>query len=321
MTTMVVYTVQVTIAILINAIFLAMFVRNPSLRATPSNIFLINLIGSDIVTAMAGLVACINFFIRHAATDEIMSETRGITLFMYIFIASLIDSLIAIILVTMDRFIAITQPFKYREMFTKRNVYIQLITSWIIVIIAPILGVIFATTTNQESYRIAQSSLALVVAGVSIFGMVFLAIANLIILGQIRKQIKLVSSISVFGDDKEAAKKSEDSLRKKEMRAVYLCFSIVGMFIISWLPFAIGLIINKYPSLVNASIVLMDAGKALVLLGIALNPCLYVPFKSDLRAMLLNVFSRRWSSHETTVGTTNLGTGRYEAQVNDKSDQ
>ena len=250
-----------------------------------------------------------------------MSETRGITLFMYIFIASLIDSLIAIILVTMDRFIAITRPFKYREIFTKRNVYIQLVISWIIVIIAPILGVICATITNQESYKIAQSSLALVVAGISIFGMVFLATANLIILSQIRKQIKLVSSISVFGDDKEAAKKSEESLRKKEMRAVYLCFSIVGMFIISWLPFAIGLIINKYPALENASIVLMDTGKALVLLGIALNPCLYVPFKSDLRAMLLNVFSRRRSSQESTVDTANLGTGHYQTQVNDKSNQ
>lgn len=321
MTTMVVYTVQVTLAILINAVFLAMFTRNASLRATTSNIFLINLIGSDIVTATAGLVVCINFFIRHATTEEIMSETRGITLFMYIFIASLVDSLIAIILVTMDRFIAIMRPFKYREIFTKRNVYIQLIISWIVVIIAPTVGVIFATTTNQESYKGAQSSLALIVAGISIFGMVFLAIANLIILGQIRKQIKLVSSISVFGDDKEAAKKSEDALRKKEMRAVYLCFSIVGMFIISWLPFAIGLIINKYPPMEKASIVLMDTGKALVLLGIALNPCLYVPFKSDLRAMLLNVCSRRHSPSESTVVSANLGTRQYKTQVNDKSDQ
>lgn len=278
------YTTEMVIAIVFNCAVLFMLLRTSSVKKATSNIFLINLIVADIVTAVMGLVACSAHYARRGMGVKEWTDTKMKTLFMYIFTSTLLILLTATILVTMDRFLAVAKPYLYKEISTKRNVVILMAIIWSIAAVVLILGLIFATLDNAESLRIATDAIDWVLIVITFTGILFLVIANSIILREVRKQVKLVSSISVFGNDKEAAKKSENSLRRKELRAAYLCIMIVCVFTVCWLPISLGLLLNRIEKGNSVAKKLMEIGKALVFVGVILNPCLYVPFKSELKS-------------------------------------
>ena len=286
------YFTEIMIAIVLNAIVLVMLLRNSSIRKLTSNIFLINLIVADLVTAIMGLVACITHYTRKSMEVRDWTDSKMGFLFMYIFTSTLVILLSATILVTLDRFLAIVKPYLYKEISTKGNVVKLLTIKWLIGAIVVLLGLVFATLDEPRTLQIAQRTLDFVVMAIAFAGILFLIIANSIILREVRKQIKLVSSISVFGDDKEAEKKSGRSLRKKELRAAYLCFTIVCVFIACWLPLSLGFAFYRNSEMKTAGRHLMDIGKVLVFLGIILNPCIYVPFKSELRQSFFKCFGR-----------------------------
>ena len=304
------YLLEVIFAIIINVAVLIILVRNSSAKKATANIFLINLIVADIVTAIIGLVACFTHYIRKKMGVKDWTDDKMLILFKYIFTSTLLILLTATILVTLDRFLAIVKPYRYKEMATKRNVVILLVTLWSLSAVVLVLGVVFATMDDPGILRVAQDALDFVLIAVSFAGILFLVIANSIILREVRKQIKLVSSVSVFGNDEEAAKKSENSLRKKELRAAYLCFSIVCVFVICWLPVALGLALNRC-GVKSGGRHLMDIGMTLVFLGVILNPCLYVPFKSELRRSLCKCFPFKKTSRENQSG--------YETKEGDRS--
>ena len=285
---------EILAAIVINGIVLVLLLRNSSTRKLTSNIFLINLIVADLVTGIMGLVACVSHYTRMTINVKNWTDSKMGFLFMYIFTSTLIVLLSATILVTLDRFMAIVKPYRYKEISTRRNVAKLLAIIWLFGAIILLLGLVFSTMDEPRTLLVAQRTLDYVVMVIAFAGILFLTIANSIILREVRKQIKLVSSISVFGDDEEAAKKSESSLRRKEIRAAHLCFSIVCVFICCWLPLSVGLAFSRYAKTNPAGKHLMDVGKALVFAGVILNPLLYVPFKTELRASL----SRCFRSHK-----------------------
>ena len=285
-----IYTVEISVAILFNGIVLSMLVMNSSVKKSTSNIFLVNLIVADLVTAVMGLTACLTHYARKKMAVKEWTDSKMVILFMYIFTSSLLVLLMATILVTLDRFVAIVKPYRYREISTRRNVTIILTVIWTLAAIVLILGSVFATMDDRDNLRIAQDALDFVLVVISFAGILFLVIANAIILREVQKQVKHVSSVSVFGNDAEAAKRSEVALRKRELRAVYLCLTIVCVFIVSWLPVSLGLVLNLSPRTKTAGRELMRVGKAVIFVGVILNPCLYVPFKSELRAAFCKCF-------------------------------
>jgi len=229
-----------------------------------------------------GLVACVTHYTRMSMGMKDWDEVKTGFLFMYIFTSTLIILLAATILVTFDRFLAIVKPYRYKEMLTKRNVVRLLTIIWLFGGIVLAIGLVLSTLDEPKTLEIAQNTLDVVLLTIAFAGILFLTIANSIIFREVRKQIKFVSSISVFGDDKEAAKKSDNNLRRKEIRAVYLCFSIVCVFVACWMPFSLGMAFSRSSAMENVGKHFMDVGKALVFVGVILNPCIYVPFKSEL---------------------------------------
>ena len=276
------YLAEMVTAIVINGIVLLMLIKRASARKLISNTFLINLLVADIITAVIGLVACVTHYTRMSMRVKDWDEAKMGLLFMYIFTSTLIILLAATILVTFDRFIAIVKPYRYKEMFSRRNVVKILTIIWLFGGIVLVIGLVLSTLDEPRTLEVAQNTLDVVLLAIAFAGILFLTIANSIIFREVRKQIKFVSSISVFGDDKEAAKKLDNSLRKKEVRAVYLCFTIVCVFVVCWLPFSLGLAFSRSSAMKNVGKHFMDVGKVLVFVGIILNPCIYVPFKSEL---------------------------------------
>ena len=289
MAKIVVFTVESSVAIAINAFILVLILKSSKLRKATSNIFLINLIVADLVAASMALVVCLGHYAQKAKRKE-WKEENAIELFMFVFTSTLITLLVAVILVTIDRFVAVVTPFRYQELFTRRKITILLATIWAIGGVILLAGLVCATLDDSKTLEVAKSVLDIVLITISSAGVVFLIIANTVILRAIRKQLKLESTVSVFGNDTVAAKKSETNLRKKEIRAVYLCFSIVALFTICWLPITVALVLDRSVNSSNSGRTFMELGKTLVFIGIALNPCLYVPFKAELRHFFCKCF-------------------------------
>ena len=313
---LIVYWVEVIVAFIVNSCMLYLCLRTPNFRKAASNIFLINLIVSNLLTALAASIALGTHFGKGKP-----NHSDAATLFMYIYTALLVAHLLSVLLVTADRFIAVVYPFYYQKLLRKRNVRIMLITTWVFSLLSISTGTVLASTDDTRIINVASDSVKYIIIIIGLIGMLFLIVSNAVILRVVRKQIRLIISISVFGDDEAASKQHTNNLRKKELRATYLCFAIAGLFVITWCPLVAGCIITVAHEETQVAKHLMDAGKYLILFGITLDSCLYVPFKSELRKLMKNLSCfRKWrnktaENKPTSCKTTSSSTAQDDTSM------
>eukprot|EP00794_Sanderia_malayensis_P011105 gene11106-12274_t len=281
--------VEIGLAILVNGLILATFVTSKSLRKRVSNLFLMNLVLSDLLTAVAALIPMI---IRMTQPDR--DDAKVAAMFLYVVTAMMFSYLLSVLLVTLDRFIAIVTPYRYQSLLRRRNAKIIIFVSWLPIDAFLITGIALAMSDDPKMLSVARKSLTIAMFIVALTGIVFLVIANLLIFREVRRQVKLLSSITVFdNNDNTASKANQDKLRQKELRAAYLCFAIVALFVCTWGPFAALLFTNVQESHKNHSTGLAsDIWQFVTFAGLIINPCLYVPFTSELRNKLKAPFRK-----------------------------
>ncbi len=283
-----IFSIEIGLGILVNSLFMIVFLATPSLRKTASNRFLINLLASDILTAISAAIA---LSVHTSKNSQVDIAEKAI--FMYIFTTTLLSYLLSLLIVTADRFIAIILPYRYETMSRKKNVRLILVLTWLFIILVLVAGILLATSDSQKTLRIATAGLDYFLIVVALTGIVFLVVTNFIIYREVRRQLHVISSISVYDNDEKAAKRQENNLRKKELRAAYLCIAIVAVFVVTWSIFVMGLIAKIQRGRDDKH------GKQffficqiIVLAALTINPFLYIPFNCELRRKMKIPFRR-----------------------------
>ncbi len=258
------------------------FISNRELCRTASNKFLVNFLATNFPVAIAGLVVIVRS--KQSAKKK---ELKAQMLVSSILIVSLFSYLLGLLLVTIDRFIAITRPFFYAEKMTGRNVHRIIALFWISVA-AFFISAITRVLVDTSNSPVKTSHTILLIA--SFVGIATLLIINLVIFSKIRRQVRYLNTVSVGDTDS-----NRRLLRRSERKAAYLCFAMVATQAICWLPHCVTGMVEEYN---QGKKHLMRYTTSLYYIALLINAFLYVFWHSEMRRAVKGLFAKclcRWS--------------------------
>ena len=257
------------IGTLSNSSLLVVLLSNRKLLKQASNILVLSMIVSDFLLAAIYLDHRIKTL--DVRLKELAQERN--THVQIIGMAALVLILLNLVALTVERFIAIKFPFQYRKSFKRRHIYYAIALIWTIPTIWAAIAAIMQKKSTVHSFCVYTMLVTVPCSTI------VLLVSNVHIFVEAHKQIKAVSHTRVQTTPKTISNKR----LKQEMKAVYICFGLTLLFIVSWLPSMIAHTILYFTKreLINIKIVTIIWQFSPVL-----DPILYVVVNRDLRDTL-----------------------------------
>ena len=263
------------------------FIKTPSLR-TSTNYYIVNMAVSDFLGpffswplySSDGMLAH-NVFISGSLASAFCK------LGMYLRAVSLAVSVLSLVLIALDRFVATVYPFKAMMIMNVRIRALFLALSWIIPILLAMPYVLFAKIikiVDQTFCRFMMSDGSMTIF--NSFGIVLLYVFPLVTIIALYVMI-----IRALKKTPNVLKGHEDAKRRKQNhRIVKILISIVFAFFICWTPLCVYLILKKlHPSLFLKDNCLFLAGFSFYVfpsLSTAVNPVIFFVFSTNYNQAL-----------------------------------
>jgi len=262
------------------------------------NLFFITCIGlSRKSRKLKSVKFLLNLQLTHAfmgVTSIVLQEFDVFNELVVLFDALLLQMFLMLLCMTLERYLSVTWPMKFRNLATKYYVY-TIALSWIFIIILLAIALSFTTRILQEHLVILSTALI----AVSIITLLFTNI-NMFVIAQ--RHFKEIFKTSI------ASKKSKF---RGNMKSTYTCLVIVVSFIVLWLPQLVHNILalndNYYVSRekkFTRIVWLVALSDSLV------NPFIYAIFNRELRQTIRKRVSFR---HRRERNNTNSQTLETEA--------
>ena len=283
------------ISAILNASVIILFIRQSTLRDNATNKFLLNLMITGLcITIIITIIALLKL-----AKVEI--DSYRITHMSAVLISSIAFEM-SLLLVTLDRFIAVQLPLRYRDILNTTRVHFLIGIVWVIIIIVIIIGIAMAHSNLPKKNR--MNILITAMVALTLFSMLVLIGVNLVVFREVKRQIEFLISITISPD---SSKSSRDIFKKQERRSAYLCFAMAFSFIICWLP---GVIIGcvtltdkntnvNIMSITHTDLFLGIAG-LLIALNMIFNPSIYVLLKEDVKLAIKNLLRSSYCSRRVS---------------------
>ena len=260
---------------------ISLFLINKKLLRRTCNNFLFSLTFADLLVASTGILI---------GTLNEVSETKFLLIISY-FVVSLIASALNLLMVTTDRFIAIMNPFRYRQLLSKRKTIITIAITWSFVIMTAISVTAIVTKVKGDIELKADKVITVILAvmiTVASLAIVLLFTANVFIFKQAHKQFKHLSSM--IRKSESTSQEYHRILKEQETKTAHLCFIMVFLFSACWLPLVIYSVLALATKYNNE--IFLDVSILLVLLNATVDPVLYVFIKKEIRTSFTRLFSQ-----------------------------
>lgn len=268
-----------------NMLIVIAFIKTPSLR-TSTNYYIVNMAVSDFLGPFFswplytsdGMLAP-NVFISGSLASAVCKVG------MYLRAVSLAVSVLSLVLIALDRFVATVYPFKAMMIMNVRIRALFLALSWIIPIFWGMPYVLFAKIIkidDQTFCRFMMSDGSMTIF--NSFGIVLLYVFPLV-------TIIALYFVRALKKTPNVLKGHEDAKRRKQNhRIVKILISIVFAFFICWTPLCVYLILKKlHPSLFLKDNCLFLAGFCYYVfpsLSTAVNPVILFVFGTNYNQAL-----------------------------------
>ena len=290
----------ISIAALIgNILVVVTFIKTPRLRIS-TNYYIVNMAASDLLAllfnwllyATEGMLTP-NIFISGSSASSVCK------LGMYLKAVSHLVSVLSLVLIALDRFVAIVFPLKRINMKVRIRV-IFLSLTWLIPVSYGLPQAIFTDIIKvggQTFCRFMMSDESLTIfngVGFILFYL-FPLITIIILYSAILRSLKKTPKPGELPQGQEDTKRHQQN-----QKIVKILISIVVAFFVCWTPLCVYLFLKKlYPSLFIKDRCLVLVGLTFYVfpsLSIAVNPIILFAFSTNYKRALKNIWSAVFST-------------------------
>ena len=292
--------VHITTAISItffNAVVIFLYISMKKRRRTITNYLMFSQALVDMYqAAITWYETAVDILDENNSFGSAINEVTYSALFEY----SLSLCLLTLMLASVERYLCITKPFFHRKFVTKTRIIYGSLIVWATAILAPLCLLLVA----QFDHKNLNSS-AVILYSYIFDGLLFVLIVAIITtLALSLKAGKSSMNASINTQRQHYTDESDERLEcfiTKKVRLVVIFSSMMGVFLISYLPFAIGRFLNdagllngiplphQYQLLVSCHIIYKSSS--------LLNPILTLSMKCDYQKLLVNKLKRE-NAHE-----------------------
>ena len=278
-----------------NILVTVAFFKNASLRTSP-NYFIVNMAVSDLFSALTiwPLYATEGMLSRKKLMDEPMA-TVLCKLGQYSRSVSQLVSIVSLVLIIVERFIAIVHPFQVKN-FTKRFRAVLLILTWIISVLVAIPFIPFSKIVQQDQQMFCRFSWGK--KELSIYlptGFVLFYCVPLITIIVLYTRI-----MKCLRHSRPTACEAQESIttrnRQQNMTVMKVFISIVMVFFLCWTPLCVYVLLKAvFPPVYTKDSCLRIAGFFFYVfpsLGTAINPVILFVSSTNFSKALKEMLNR-----------------------------
>ena len=244
---------------------------------SPFNYFVINLAVADLIVGIISMpIGIYNHTLEYLKTKpDVLKRVFTVTLFI-----SLTASLLCLITLSVDRYVAITFPMKYRSNLTWRKCWIGSFIIWILSLSLPFIYL----KVGYINYLMIYVNTAVVIAAITLV-MTYIRIYKFL-----RGQIQRMKEISRTTSNETKMLESKRTLQQKKVTRVFLW--ILVLFLVCYIPATIIVYILQFCATCHCESihVMRDTTFYLLTVNSCMNPFVYALKNKHYRHALTQVW-------------------------------
>lgn len=259
---------------------------------TVTNILIVNLAIGDMFTAIFVVPFDVDYLIRGYFPDNIAAcGFREVS-----FMLSLPTSVVSLLLLTFERFISVSFPFKRIRYLTKKNTYILITFSWCYTFLVAIFPIIYDKNAIFVDFGLCGMGFPMEYIFFQMFGnflapIIVICSMNIFLFRIASKHAIDIRKKSLI--DASHSRKARPSMLTfgANLKAAKTVLLLVGIFLLCWLPFIIMAVHNILCDACHPREVTWT-GSALNYASIFINPLLYGLRSREIRRELRKIAMR-----------------------------
>ena len=244
---------------------------------SPFNYFVVNLAVADLIVGIISMpIGIYNHTLEYLKTKpDVLKRVFTVTLFI-----SLTASLLCLITLSVDRYVAITFPMKYRSNLTWRKCWIGSFVIWILSLSLPLIYL----KVGYINYLMIYVNTAVVIAAITLV-MTYIRIYKFL-----RGQIQRMKEISRTTSNETKMLESKRTLQQKKVTRVFLW--ILVLFLVCYIPATIIVYILQFCATCHCESihVMRDTTFYLLTVNSCMNPFVYALKNKHYRHALTQVW-------------------------------
>ena len=274
--------------ILLNSLAIFALASKRSLQSN-SNTLLACLAGSDLFVGTIGLTSSVAVNVKRALSIEPFCALE--TIHFIILVGPTYVSLGHVVLISVDRYIAIKDALRYRVIVTKQRIKKGTLAAWAVGVYLTIQEAVLAVTI-KDAARMYSVYWTVSAVSTSVIGLACISgicYCYVYIFSEIRRQNKRLQT--------EQLSQEEGKRVKKDNKAAYTLGIILGVLVITYMPLMILLLLGSIPahnkSDTGTALISYSWATTFVLLRSLFNPIIYCWRNENIRYAVLESFRIR----------------------------
>ena len=259
----------------ISLLIIVVYIYDKELRRLPSSAFLTSFVATTLLVSSAGLL-----IVSTSKPTDFDNDPSKFLVSSSYFIFAIVSYVLSLAVITLDRYLAIVTPLRYSAIMNWSKAKRIVCTFWFGVTGCGIVTIVVAFVASKEKELISNVMLIIMHTS-ALLGLLALIFVNSIVLREVRRQVKLLQSLTI-----EQADNVCSDLTRRETRTSYLCFGTVATFLFCWLPNAVSTILRLGGLKFVGDHIFVKISTTVFFLAFVLNLFWYIFWKKDFRYSL-----------------------------------
>ena len=187
-------------------------------------------------------------------------------------------SVINLVMIATDRYIAVEKPFLYEELFSKKRALMIILTGWFLAILITLLPLTWQFVPSLTEQK--KQLINVIYAG-TIFS--FTLLCGLLLFIFYRKIVQTVRTKVLFHKPQKPSNSA----------GVNVCIISTTVFFVSWIIYSITEILLQCE--INIPEEIVDGSYFVLMIGPCLDPVLYAYYRRDFRGCLSVWWQEKWT--------------------------